>query len=81
MDTATAATPSSVLEPLVKIFSDKGYSEISCKQNCLCISGFVVSFLKLAQSNWTAGTGIFHGMMSNEGPSSTKFKLSLDFSK
>ena len=42
VDTAAAATPSSVLEPSVKIFSDKGYSEISCKQSCLYISGFVV---------------------------------------
>ena len=31
VDTAAAATPSSVLEPSVKMFSNKGYSEISCK--------------------------------------------------
>ena len=35
------------------------------------MSGFVVSFLKLARSNRTAGTESFHGTMSNEGASST----------
>ena len=81
MDIAAAARPSSVLEPSVNFFSDKGYSEISCKQSCLYISGFVVSFLKLARSKQTAGTESFQGTMSKEGASSTKFRLSLDFSK
>ena len=45
------------------------------------MSGFVVSFLKLARSNRTAGTESFQGTMSNEGASSTKLRLSLDFSK
>ena len=80
VDTAAAA-PSSVLQPSVIFFSDKGYSEISCKQNCLYISGFVVSFLKLVKSRRTAGTESFQGTMSNEGASSTRFRLSLDFSK
>ena len=31
VETAAAATPSSVLEPSVKKISDKGYSDISCK--------------------------------------------------
>ena len=31
VDTAAAATPSSVLELSMKTVSDKGYSEISCK--------------------------------------------------
>ena len=30
VDSAAAVTPYSVLEPSMKIFSDKGYSEISC---------------------------------------------------
>ena len=81
VDIAAAATPSSVLEPWVKTISDKGYSEISCKWSCLYISGFVVSFLKLVRSKRTAGTESFQGTMSNEGASSTRFRLSLDFSK
>ena len=71
----------SVLEPSVKKNSGKGYSEIRYKQSCLYISGFVVSFLKLARSKRTAGTESFKGTMSNDGASSTKFRLSLDFSK
>ena len=62
-------------------FSSKGYSEISFKQNCLYISGFAVSFLKLVKSRRTAGTESFQGTMSNEGASPTRFRLSLDFSK
>ena len=83
MDTATAAVPSSVLELSVSFSSssDKQYSEISCKQNCLYFSRFVVSFFKLVQSNWTAGAESFQRMIFNEGASSTRFRLSLDFSK
>ena len=81
MDIAAAAAPSSVLQPSVTNISGKGYSEISCKQSCLYISGFVVSFSKLARSKRTAGTESFQGTMSNEGASSTKFRLSLYFSK
>ena len=38
-------------------------------------------FLKLVKSRRTAGTESFQGTMSNEGASSTRFSLSLDFSK
>ena len=35
VETTTAVTPASVFKPSVNKYSDKGYSVISCKYNCL----------------------------------------------
>ena len=75
METTAAATPSTVFQPSVNIFSDKGYSEMCCKYNCLYVSGLVVSFFNFVKTKRTVGAESIQGAMSNEGASSIRFRL------
>ena len=79
--TAAAATPLSEFEPTVKILWKSGYSSTSFKWNCFYVTGSDGSFLKVARSRRTEGTGSVQGAVLRTDTSSIRPRIIPDFSK